>query len=74
VHDGVTGTVVNNSRSAKSLAEAMRALLDDVDLRHRYASQSRAIALEEFDWTTLADRLGRGLAPFDRFKAENRSA
>jgi phosphatidylinositol alpha-1,6-mannosyltransferase len=74
VLDGVTGTVVNNSRSAKSLAEAMRALLDDVDLRHRYASQSRAIALEEFDWTTLADRLGRGLAPFDRFKAENRSA
>ena len=74
VLDGVTGTVVNNSRSAKSLAEAMRALLNDVDLRHRYASQSRAIALEEFDWTTLADRLGRGLAPFDRFKAENRSA
>jgi phosphatidylinositol alpha-1,6-mannosyltransferase len=72
VLDGVTGTVVNNSRSVKSLADAIRELLDEVDLRHHYAGQSRAIALERFDWTTLADRLGRGLAPFDRFKAQNR--
>jgi phosphatidylinositol alpha-1,6-mannosyltransferase len=72
VLDGVTGTVLNNSRSVKSLADAIGELLDDVDLRHHYARQSRIIALERFDWTTLADRLGRGLAPFDRFKAQNR--
>jgi phosphatidylinositol alpha-1,6-mannosyltransferase len=69
VLDGVTGTVVDNSRSVASLAHAIGELLDDVNRRHEYARQSRIVALERFDWTTLAARLSSGLAPFDHYKA-----
>jgi phosphatidylinositol alpha-1,6-mannosyltransferase len=69
VLDGLTGTVVSDSRSVESLAKAMSELLNDETLRHDYARQSRVVALERFDWNTLAARLGNGLAPFDHYEA-----
>jgi phosphatidylinositol alpha-1,6-mannosyltransferase len=69
VLDRVTGIVVANSRSVDSLAEAMRKLLSNEALRLDYARQSRIVALEKFDWNTLAARLGNGLTPFDHYKA-----
>jgi phosphatidylinositol alpha-1,6-mannosyltransferase len=69
VLDGVTGIVVRNSRSVESLVEALRKLLSDEALRNDYARQSRDIAVERFDWNTLAARLGNGLTPFDHYKA-----
>jgi phosphatidylinositol alpha-1,6-mannosyltransferase len=69
VLDGLTGTVVSDSRSVESLAKAMSELLSDETLRHDYARQSRVVALERFDWNTLAARLGNGLAPFDHYEA-----
>jgi phosphatidylinositol alpha-1,6-mannosyltransferase len=71
VLDGVTGTVVNNSRSVSSLVGAMRELLGDDERRRRYGEQSRLVAVERFDWTILAATLGVGLAPFDHFEAGN---
>jgi phosphatidylinositol alpha-1,6-mannosyltransferase len=68
VLDGVTGIVVTNSRSVDSLVEALRTLLSDEALRNDYARQSRVVALERFDWNTLAARLGNGLTPFDHYK------
>jgi phosphatidylinositol alpha-1,6-mannosyltransferase len=69
VLDGVTGTVVSDSRSVPSLMRAMKELLDDDERRQRYGARSRATALERFEWNTLAVRLGDALAPFDHFKA-----
>jgi phosphatidyl-myo-inositol dimannoside synthase len=69
VLDGVTGIVVRNSRSVTSLVQAMRTLLTDEPMRLEYARQSRIVAEERFDWSTLAARLGNGLAPFDHYKA-----
>jgi phosphatidylinositol alpha-1,6-mannosyltransferase len=71
VLDGVTGTVVSDSRSVPSLMNAIRELLNDDDRRLRYGVKARAVALERFDWNTLAARLGDALAPFDHFKVEN---
>jgi glycosyltransferase involved in cell wall biosynthesis len=53
VDDGVTGFVVNKADSA-ALAGAMRTLLDDEALRHRFGKAGRAKALAEFDWLTTA--------------------
>ena len=65
VVDGVTGTVVANSRSTAALASAIAELLSDEDRRLRYATNARVVALERFDWNKLAQRLGNGLAEFD---------
>jgi phosphatidylinositol alpha-1,6-mannosyltransferase len=74
VLEGVTGLVLDDSRSVSALANAMRELLGDVGLRQRYADASRSLALERFEWSGLATRLGDGLAPFDHFKAINQLA
>jgi phosphatidylinositol alpha-1,6-mannosyltransferase len=65
VIDGVTGTVVTNSRSDRALARVMADLLGDDERRARYARNSRDLAVERFEWNNLARRLGNGLAPFD---------
>jgi phosphatidylinositol alpha-1,6-mannosyltransferase len=72
VLDGVTGIVVDNSRSVSSLVWAMRELLGNDERRRRFGQQSRLIAVERFDWEVLAATLGEGLAPFDHFKAGSR--
>ncbi|MGA2295106.1 MAG: glycosyltransferase family 4 protein [Acidimicrobiales bacterium] len=69
VIEGVTGTVVRNSRSVPALARAMGELLADTDRRDEYARHSRDVALERYDWNRLAARLSTGLAPFDHFEA-----
>jgi phosphatidylinositol alpha-1,6-mannosyltransferase len=69
VIDGVTGIVVDNSRSVSGLVWAMSELLGDDERRHRSGEQSRLVAVERFDWEVLAAKLGEGLAPFDHFKA-----
>jgi phosphatidylinositol alpha-1,6-mannosyltransferase len=74
VLDGVTGIVLENARSVKSLANAMGELLGDAERRRRYGDASRSLALEKFEWGVLATRLGNALAPFDHFGANNRLA
>jgi phosphatidylinositol alpha-1,6-mannosyltransferase len=71
VLDGVTGIVLDDSRSVKSLANAMGELLGDVVRRRRYAHASRSLALQSFEWGALATRLGNALAPFDHFGVKN---
>jgi len=74
VWEGVTGTVVNNSRSVADLAVAMGDLLSDDERRRLYAINAREVALRHFDWDALARRLSFDLAPFDHFKAPERLA
>jgi phosphatidylinositol alpha-1,6-mannosyltransferase len=69
VVDGVTGTVLANSASAKDLANSMRELIVDASRRSRYAMASRSAAVQSFDWELLAAHLGRSLEPFDHFEA-----
>ena len=71
VLDGVTGIVVEHSRSVRELSDAIRALLSDHELRREYGRNSRELAVSRFEWDTLARRLGEGLQPFDHFEAEN---
>jgi phosphatidylinositol alpha-1,6-mannosyltransferase len=72
VLDGVTGIVVNNSRSVSSLALAMSELLGNNERRQLFGQQSRRVAVEHFDWETLAATLAEGLAPYDHFKPGSR--
>jgi phosphatidylinositol alpha-1,6-mannosyltransferase len=65
VLDGETGLVVEKSRSPRALADAMEELLVDEGLRADYGARAREVALERFDWRTLATTLGEGLRPFD---------
>jgi phosphatidylinositol alpha-1,6-mannosyltransferase len=74
VVDGVTGTVVANSRSSRALARAMGELLGDQARRREYARAAREVCVERFDWDVLAALLGEELAPFDRLKADNELA
>jgi len=67
VLDGVTGLVLDGSRRVRALVDAMGELLGDEGRRQRYADASRSVALERFEWSTLATRLGAGLKPFDHF-------
>ena len=69
VIDGLTGTVVEKSKSVKDLASAMRALVVDAQRRAQYAEASRDVAVRSFDWNTLSAHLGRSLEPFDHFGA-----
>lgn len=70
VRDGVTGVVVENSRSARHLAEAIAGLLDDDERRAAYGQRARAAALSSFSWDHLVAALSRGLAPFDHAQRE----
>lgn len=65
VRDRETGLVVSHSNDVGELVQAMRNLLSDGERRARYAARAREVAVAEFDWTVLAQRLARGLAPFD---------
>jgi phosphatidylinositol alpha-1,6-mannosyltransferase len=67
VLDGETGTVVANPRSVSDLAVAIGELLYDADRRRSYAARAREVAVSQFDWDLLAERLGSGLAPFDHY-------
>ena len=67
VLDTETGIVLQDSRSAKALAGALEELAGDVERRHRFASRAREVAVERFQWDSLAARLSEGLAPFDHF-------
>lgn len=71
VQRGVTGEVVENSRSARSLAEAMQSLFINPERRHEYAVNARTLAVTRFDWDILAATLSWQLQPFDHFVDEN---
>jgi phosphatidylinositol alpha-1,6-mannosyltransferase len=60
-----TGLVVDEPRRDGELAEAMARLLDDAELREQFALNARAMAVKQFDWRVLANRLASGLATFD---------
>jgi phosphatidyl-myo-inositol dimannoside synthase len=69
VQNGVTGFVVSDSQSDELLAKAIRTLMTDDALRSQFGRASRAVAVEGFDWTTLAAHLSEELARFDHFGA-----
>jgi len=69
VRDGLTGFVVPSPQRVGPLVDAMSQLLGDDELRRQFAHNARSIAVEQFDWRVLADRLGTGLARFDHFSA-----
>jgi phosphatidyl-myo-inositol dimannoside synthase len=72
VQNNVTGFVVGDSRSDDLLAQAIRSLLTDDERRREYGRASRAVAVERFDWNTLAARLSKELARFDHFGDSHR--
>ncbi len=65
VRHGETGLVVENPRSASALADALGRLLGDADARASFGETARTMAVEEFQWRLLAQRLAQGLAPYD---------
>jgi phosphatidylinositol alpha-1,6-mannosyltransferase len=65
VRHGLTGLVVANPRSETDLAASMSRLLQDAELRAQFAHNARGVAVEQFDWRVLAQRLASGLAPYD---------
>jgi phosphatidyl-myo-inositol dimannoside synthase len=65
VRDGETGLVVTKPTSERQLAAAIEGLLSDDERRSHFAQRSRELAVENFDWRVLAERLGRELEPFD---------
>ncbi|MBW4030542.1 MAG: glycosyltransferase family 4 protein [Acidobacteria bacterium] len=67
VRHGFTGLVVPSPRRVGGVAAAMAELLGDDELRGEFARQARSVAVDQFDWRVLADRLGNGLARFDHF-------
>jgi phosphatidylinositol alpha-1,6-mannosyltransferase len=62
VLDGVTGLVVDNPSDPGALAEAIRTLLADPQLRRRMGRAARARVQESFDTDVLASRLAEALA------------
>jgi phosphatidylinositol alpha-1,6-mannosyltransferase len=65
VRHGVTGLVVDDPGRDGALAAAMSRLLDDPLMREQFAHNARTLAVDDFEWLVLADRLASGLAPFD---------
>jgi len=62
VDDGVTGLVVDEPNDAGRVAEAVRRLLVDDDLRRKMGAAARARAEASFDYDLLAPRLAHALA------------
>ena len=58
VADGVTGYVMGNPEDASGLAARIARILDSPALRESMARESRARAVNEFDYDVLARRLG----------------
>jgi phosphatidylinositol alpha-1,6-mannosyltransferase len=71
VRHASTGLVVANPRSETDLAASMTQLLEDAPLRAQFAHNARAVAVEQFDWRVLAQRLASGLAPYDHGAAHS---
>lgn len=61
VQDGVTGRVLGDPHDVDALVDAMTELLDDSVARERMGVASRARAVSEFGYDTLARRLGDAL-------------
>jgi phosphatidylinositol alpha-1,6-mannosyltransferase len=72
VQNGVTGYVVSDPRSDDLLAKAMRTLMEDEDRRREFGRASRVVAVEQFEWNSLAARLSSELKHFDHFGDANR--
>ena len=62
VEHGVTGLVVRRPEDPAEVAQALRELLADGDLRRRMGAAARSRALASFDYSALAPRLGQSLA------------
>jgi phosphatidylinositol alpha-1,6-mannosyltransferase len=62
VLDGVTGLVVDNPSDPGALAEAIRTLLAEPQLRRRMGRAARRRVQESFDTDVLASRLAEALA------------
>ncbi len=58
VADGVTGYVMSNPGDASGLAARISKILDSPSLRESMARESRARAVNEFDYDVLSRRLG----------------
>jgi len=61
VIDGETGIVVEDPRSVAALADALRTLLADADLRRRMGEAGRQRAVEAFSYDVLAAKLRAAL-------------
>ena len=61
VIDGETGIVVEDPRSVAALADALRTLLADADLRRRMGEAGRQRAVESFSYDVLAAELRSAL-------------
>jgi phosphatidylinositol alpha-1,6-mannosyltransferase len=67
VRDEVTGVVVQNSRSVDDLAAALATMMRYEQRREVLAHQARVVAVRDFNWDALAQRLSQELAPYDGF-------
>jgi phosphatidylinositol alpha-1,6-mannosyltransferase len=61
VTDGVTGLVVGDPDDPALVADALRRLLDDPDLRRRMGEAARRRVEREFAYDVLARRLHKAL-------------
>ena len=66
VDDGVTGFVVHRPSDVDEVADRLRELLADDELRRRMAQASRRRAEQEFSYDVLATRLGVSLGALPR--------
>lgn len=62
VLDGETGRVVDGN-SDREIAEALAELIEDADLRHRYAAAGQAWVREHLSWRRHAEAIVRRLLP-----------
>jgi phosphatidylinositol alpha-1,6-mannosyltransferase len=65
VVDGETGYVVRDPSDVDAVADRIGRLLDDADLRARFAAAGRARVVAELSYDVLADRLGAALASWE---------
>ncbi len=70
VVDGATGLVVAHPSRTRDVAAAIEALLGDDSRRAAMGTAARDLAETSFDWSVLAARLGRDLAPFDGWSGD----
>ncbi|MCB1039629.1 MAG: glycosyltransferase, partial [Acidimicrobiales bacterium] len=61
VADGETGLVVDDPTSVAQLADALRTLVIDPDLRRSMGRAARRRAADEFSYDLLAERLRKAL-------------
>jgi phosphatidylinositol alpha-1,6-mannosyltransferase len=61
VVDGETGLVVDDPADPRAVARALRTLLDDEPMRHRFGRAARQRAENDFDYDLLAGRLKAAL-------------